>query len=247
MTSQMEKSLTQSQLNDLNQSRNRTQSTVGVIATSYPLKITFVGDSSVGKTSLITKYCEEKFSPEGSNPTISVGIFEKSIKIDSFTEAKLSIWDTAGSEKYLSFTKSYLRESNGIILVFDFTNEKSFKNLDLWMDLIDESVRPEKLEKILVGNKSDLPDRKVNEEVAKKYAGEHGMKFVSVSAKDGINIDFLFEVVANNCVKKLQEDKNEILENNNNNNKDNNEEKINMLSVENNNKNDKKKQKRKCC
>ena len=112
------------------------------------------------------------------------------------------------------------------------------------MDLIDESVRPEKLEKILVGNKSDLPDRKVNEEVAKKYAGEHGMKFVSVSAKDGINIDFLFEVVANNCVKKLQEDKNEILENNN---KDNNEEKINMLSVENNNKNDKKKQKRKCC
>ena len=246
MTSQTEKNLTQSQINDLSQSRDRTQSSVRAISTIYPLKITFVGDSSVGKTSLITKYCEEKFNPEGTNPTISVGILEKSIKIDSLTEAKLSIWDTAGSEKYLSFTTNYLRESNGIILVFDFTNEKSFKNLDMWIDLINESVGAEKVVTILVGNKSDLPGEKVNEEEAKRYAGEHGMKFVKVSAKDGVNIDYLFELMANDCVKQLLEDKNEI-ENNKNKDKDNNEEKINMLDVENNNKNEKSKKKGKCC
>ena len=246
MTSQNEKSLTQSpsQLNDLSQSRNRTQSTVRAITTVYPLKITFVGDSSVGKTSLIAKYCEEKFNPEGTNPTISVGILEKNVKIDSLTEAKLSIWDTAGSEKYLSFTASYLRESNGIIIVFDFTNEKSFKDLDMWVDLINDSVGFEKVVKILVGNKSDLPDRKINEEEAKHYAGEHGMKFIKVSAKEGVNIDYLFEVVANDCVKNLLQDKNQ---KENNKDKNDNEEKINMLGVENNNKNNNDKKKRKCC
>ena len=129
MSYQKEKSLTQtpSQLNELSESRNRTQSTVRAITTIYPLKITFVGDSSVGKTSLISKYCEEKFNPEGTNPTISVGILEKNVKIDSLTETKLSIWDTAGSKKYLLFTTSYLRESNSIIIVLDFTDEKVLK------------------------------------------------------------------------------------------------------------------------
>ena len=212
----------QTQLTEINdQSSNRTHSSMGVVTATYSLKITFLGDSSVGKTSLITKYCQEKFNPEGTNPTINVGIQEKTIKIDSFTEVKLSIWDTAGAEKYISFTKGYLRESNGVIVVFDFSNEKSFENLNLWMELIDEGVGEAKIEKILVGNKSDLPDNE------------------SVSAKEGINIDYLFEVLGNDCVKKMKEDKNE---NEDNKNKEN-DEKMNL----NNENNNKKKPKSKCC
>ena len=102
-------------------------------------------------------------------------MLEKIAKIDSLTEAKLRIWDKAGSKKYLLFTTSYLRESNGIIIVFDF------KDLVMWVNLINDSV------------KSDLPDKKINEEEAKHYSGEYGMKFISVSVKERVNINYLFE------------------------------------------------------
>ena len=224
------------QLSDMN-STNRTQSSVAVVTISHSLKITLLGDSSVGKTSLITKYCEKTFNPKGTNPTINVAIQEKTIKIDAFTEAKLSIWDTAGAEQYLSFTKGYLRESNGIIIVFDFTNEKSFNNLNTWINLINSDIEEGKAEKILVGNKSDLPDAKISVEMAQQYAGVHGMKFISVSAKDGVNIDYLFEVLANDCVKKLKESDE----------KEKNKEKEEKISVKVDNNKKEKKSKGKCC
>lgn len=241
------RNISESQINELSRSTYRTQSNIAIVNSKYSLKITLLGNSSVGKTSLITKYCQEKFNPEGTNPTINVSIQEKIIKIDPFTEAKLNIWDTAGAEKYLSFTKGYLRDSNGIILVFDFTNEKSFESLDKWIELINDTVEEGEVEKILVGNKSDLSSRKISDEMANKYASEHGMKFISVSVKEGINIDYLFEVLGNNCVKKLQElhDKKE-KETENEVNKEN-QEKISILSIDNNNKTAEKKPKRKCC
>ena len=231
-----DRNLTQTQLSDMN-STNRTQSSVAVVTISHSLKITLLGDSSVGKTSLITKYCEKTFNPKGTNPTINVEIKEKTIKIDAFTEAKLSIWDTAGAEQYLSFTKGYLRESNGIIIVFDFTNEKSFNNLDTWINLINADIEEGKAEKILVGNKSDLPDAKISVDMAQEYAGVHGMKFISVSAKDGVNIDYLFEVLANDCVKKLKESDE----------KEKNKEKEEKISVKVDNIKKEKKSKGKCC
>ena len=147
--------------------------------------------------------------------------------------------------KYISFKKGYLLQSNGVIIVFDFSNEKSFENLNLWLELIDEGVGGEKIQKILVGNKSDIPhnEKKITDDMAKKFAGEHGMKFISVSAKEGINIDYLFEVLGYDCVKKMKEDKNEKDENQNK----ENDEKMN-LNIDNNNiKKIKKKQKSKCC
>ena len=116
----MEKARYQSeiQINELSRNTCRTQSNIAIVTTQYSLKITLLGNSSVGKTSLITKYCQEKFNPEGTDPTINVSIQEKVIKIDPFIEAKLSIWDTAGAEIYLSFTKGYLRDLNGIIFSF---------------------------------------------------------------------------------------------------------------------------------
>lgn len=233
-----------SSINDMI-SRDRTHSDVEILTNSYTLKISFLGDSSVGKTSLITKYLESKFTPQGKGATINVEVKEKTIKIDAFTEVKLRIWDTAGAEQYASFTKNYIRGSNGIIIVFDYTNEKSFQNLDMWMDLINDIVEEGKVEKILVGNKCDLPDAKVTDDMGKQYAEKHGMKFINVSAKDGVNIDYLFEVLANDCIKKIQDtqEKNQIEEK-----PKENEEKIQTLNIENSNKNEKeKKPKGKCC
>ena len=257
MTSQMEnsKSLSQSQINGINQSTNRTHSSLDVITVRHSLKVTLLGDSSVGKTSIITKYCKDIFNPDNANPTINVSILEKVIRTDAFTEVKLSIWDTAGAEKYISFTKNYLRESNGIILVFDLTKKKSFENLDMWIGNINDVIEEDKVVKILVGNKSDLPDKEIDENEVKKYAGEHGMKYLSVSAKEGINIDYLFEVMANDCVKKLKKNQEkkengEVKEDKIDEAKEN-EDKISILSIDNNNagnnKNKKTKKKGKCC
>ena len=91
-----------------------------------------------------------------------------------------------------------------LFLVFDLTNEKSFENLDTWIELIDDIIEEGKVETILVGNKSDLSNRRITDEIANKYASEHGMKFISVSVKEGINIDYLFEVLGNSCVKKCK-------------------------------------------
>ena len=79
----------------------------------------------------------------------------------------------------------------------------------MWIDLINDNVGFEKVVKILVGNKSDLPDRKINEEEAKHYAGEYGMKFIRVSSKEGVNINYLFEAVENFIIEKTIAKKNQ--------------------------------------
>ena len=234
-----------------NKSSDRTRTSLGVDTTTYPLKISLIGDSSVGKTSLITKFCEGKFNPENAVPTIGPSSQVKTVKVDTFSEAKLDIWDTAGTEKFSSITQNHIRDSNGIILVFDLSNEESFKNLDMWMEKINDVVDAKKVEIILVGNKSDLPDIKVTEDLASKYAGEHGIIYMSVSTKEGLNIGFLFELIATRCVSRITESQSqEIKEKDDVDTKKlKKENKVDALSIEDNKKNNKTKTKsrKKCC
>ena len=234
-----------------NKSSDRTRTSLGVDTTTYPIKISLIGDSSVGKTSLITKFCEGKFNPENAVPTIGPSSQVKTVKVDTFSEAKLDIWDTAGTEKFSSITQNHIRDSNGIILVFDLSNEESFKNLDKWMEKINNVVDVNKVEIILVGNKSDLPDIKVSEDMATKYAGEHGIKFMSVSTKEGLNIGFLFELIATRCVNRIIETQSqEIKEKDDDDTKKlKKENNVDALSIEDNNKKNgaKKKPGKKCC
>jgi small GTP-binding protein len=236
---------------DGNKSSDRTRTSLGVDTITYPLKISLIGDSSVGKTSLITKFCEGKFDPENSAPTIGPSSQVKTVKVDTFSEAKMDIWDTAGAEKFSSITQNHIRDSNGIILVFDLGNEESFKNLDKWMEKINDVVDVKKVEIILVGNKSDLADIKVSEDMATKYAGEHGIKYLSVSTKDGLNIGFLFELIATSCVGRIIESQSqEIKEKDDDDTKKlKKENNMDALSIEGNNKKDgvKKKPRKKCC
>ena len=106
---------------------------------------------------------------------------------------KVQIWDTAGHERFRSITYSYYRGANAIIIVFDLSDKKSFINIIEWLKQIEKHAK-ENVFKFLVGNKSDLIDeRKVTYEEAKKYADEHDLPYIETSAKEGININELFD------------------------------------------------------
>ena len=192
--------------NNSDDEENKSGSDIEIDINTYPLKIIMIGNTSVGKTSIVKRYLENKFEFNSTDATINALFNSKKIKVDPFTEAELQIWDTAGQERYRSLTKSYLINANGILIEFDLGDEKSFNDLDSWLEVIKDTIDENNIIQILVGNKSDLSDIKITNEIASKYAKEHNMKYLSVSAKDGVNIESLFEMIGNDCIKKIQED-----------------------------------------
>jgi Ras-related protein Rab-1A len=105
-------------------------------------------------------------------------------------------WDTAGQERFRTITASYYRGAHGIIIVYDITDEESFLSVQQWLSEI-EKYASENVNKILVGNKADLADkRQVRYEDAKAFADEHGMSFLETSAKEDTNITEAFELMA---------------------------------------------------
>ena len=187
---------------------NKSNSDIEVNVITYKIKIVFTGDPSVGKTSIIRRFCENKFDEIGPMSTVMVGYNNKKLKIDPYTEVEMKIWDTAGQEKYRSMTRGYLRDSNGIFIVFDLSKKKSFDSLPSWLDEINNADISKNCVKILIGNKSDFKEKEVDENTAKKFAEENNMKFLSVSAKKGINIESMFEIMGDSCAKVLQEEGN---------------------------------------
>ena len=157
----------------------------------YLFKVLLLGDSDVGKSSLILRYTEETFNSKLVN-SIGVDFKMKKKEIDGKI-IKVQIWDTAGHERFRSITYSYYRGANAIIIVFDLSDKKSFINIIEWLKQIEKHAQ-ENVFKFLVGNKSDLIDeRKVTYEEAKKYADEHDLPYIETSAKEGININELFD------------------------------------------------------
>ena len=188
---------------------NKSNSDIEVNTTTYPLKICFVGNSNVGKTSIIRRFINNKFDEEKIASTISVNFENKKLKIDPYTELSMQIWDTAGQERFRSLTASYLRESNGIFIVFDLRDKKSFDDLISWFEEINKAeINQKNCVKILIGNKLDSKDKEVDNDTAKKLAEENGMKYLPVSAKDGINIVSMFEIMGEACLKIIQKEEN---------------------------------------
>ena len=157
------------------------------------LNIIFIGDSSVGKTSLITKYVDNKFS-ENIKSTLGIEYKDK-IEYDEKREIhiRLKLNDTSGQERFRSITKNYYRDSHGIFFVFDVTNKESFENIQNW--LIESKESKLGFKSILIGNKIDqIKKEEINkiEEKVKAYADKKGMKYFLVSAKDGTKITEMF-------------------------------------------------------
>ena len=162
------------------------------------LKILLLGDSTVGKTTLILKYVDG-FFPTVHVATIGVEFKKKKINIEGIN-INLQIWDTAGQERFRGVTKTFLKGADGIIYVYDITNKNSFENLKTWINTAEESISDFKT--IIVGNKLDLEEkRKVQFEWLEKFCKKQNTIGKETSAKDGTNVNEIFEELVKSIIE----------------------------------------------
>ena len=171
----------------------------------YTYKTILIGDSYVGKTSLIIRFCDDIFDGSG---TATVGIDTKT-KFVKRKEKKieLQIWDTAGQERFRSLSKSCCNQMDGIIFVYDIGRKETFKNIKLWRNNIKDVVDFKKVGTVLVGNKCDIETRQVEQEMAEDYAEKNNMSFVEASAKNNINVNEIFTKAIDSMAKLDEESK----------------------------------------
>ena len=168
------------------------------MAQNRPLKILIIGDSNVGKTSILLQYTSNFFQ-ETHIATIGVEFKLKEITLDNI-EYKLNIWDTAGQERFKAITKSFFKAADGIVFVYDVTNKPSFVNIKNWIKDAESKANDFKI--IIVGNKIDLNDsREVSFEEGKNLAKKKNCPFFESSAKDKINIDEIFITLLEEILK----------------------------------------------
>ena len=155
------------------------------------IKIITLGDSHVGKSCLIIKFIENKFSNSYVS-TIGFDLKHKQIILKDGNKVRLTLFDTAGQERFRSLAKNYIRKANGILLIYDISDKSTFISIEKWMENIQDEI-DDKIPIILVGNKSDLNDkRKVSTEEGKKKANEYGFPFYETSCKTGVNVNKCF-------------------------------------------------------
>ena len=155
-------------------------------------KIILLGDDFIGKTSILLRYTDRVLN---GPPLITIGLDYrlKSIILKNGKSIKMQIWDTAGQDRFRAITKNYYRGLHGIILIYDVTCRRTFESIKNWVSQIREEAT-KKVTIYLVANKIDRKeDREVEREEGEKLAKELGLPFIEVSAKDGINVDEIFE------------------------------------------------------
>uniref|UniRef100_A0A914C846 Rab7 n=1 Tax=Acrobeloides nanus TaxID=290746 RepID=A0A914C846_9BILA len=173
------------------------------------LKVIILGDSGVGKTSLMNQYVNKRFSNQ-YKATIGADFLTKDIMIDDRL-VTMQIWDTAGQERFQSLGVAFYRGADCCVLVYDVTNSNSFKSLDTWRDefLIQASPRdPENFPFVLLGNKIDSEaNRAVSSKRAQSWCqSKNDMPYYEVSAKEAINVEEAFQAIARNALQRDSQD-----------------------------------------
>jgi len=181
-------------------------------AYDYLIKLLLIGDSGVGKSCLLLRFSDDSFTPSFIT-TIGIDFKIRTIELEG-KRIKLQIWDTAGQERFRTITTAYYRGAMGILLVYDVTDDKSFANMGNWIRNIEQHAS-ENVNKILIGNKCDLVDKKVIDTArGKALADEYGIKFLETSAKNSTNVDEAFISLARDIKKRLIDTAEQPLENN---------------------------------
>ena len=178
----------------------------------YLFKLLLIGNSSVGKSSLLFRFVENVWD-DNFVPTIGVDFVRniyliylyilqklKTLEVNG-KKVKLQIWDTAGQERFKNITASYYRGGNGVLVVYDITDRDSFENLNSWLIEIEKNAN-KNVYKLLIGNKCDLEDkRKVTYQEGKDFATSNGMQFIETSAKNDTKVKDAFELLTQEIIK----------------------------------------------
>jgi Ras-related protein Rab-8A len=165
------------------------------------IKLLIIGDSGVGKSCLLLRFTDDTFTPSFIT-TIGIDFKIRNIELDG-KRIKLQIWDTAGQERFRTITTAYYRGAMGIMLAYDVTDMRTFDNIRNWMKSIEQHAS-ESVDRILVGNKCDLSEKRVvSTEMGKALADEYSIKFFECSAKNSINVEEAFISLARDIKKRL--------------------------------------------
>jgi Ras-related protein Rab-8A len=168
------------------------------------LKLLIIGDTAVGKTSLLLRYNDDKFATSFVS-TLGIDFKTKVVDLDG-QKVRLQIWDTAGQERFRTITTSYFRGAHGILLAFDATERKTFATVGSWMSQIAEHA-DEGVACMLVATKADMTDRiQVPDKEAEALAAQHGLRYLPTSAKLNSNVKESFETLARLALKKANAD-----------------------------------------
>jgi len=154
-------------------------------------KILMIGDSGVGKSSILLRFTDDDFE-EDQPCTIGVDFKTKIVNLEN-KRVNLTIWDTAGQEKFRSLTSSYYRGAHGIIITYDVTRRDTFDSLSMWLKEVEVYLTDKDPITLLVGNKVDKAERQVSRDEGAKFAKKHSMLFIEASAKTKLGIQQAFE------------------------------------------------------
>lgn len=184
----------------------------------FLFKMVLIGDSTVGKTNLLSRFTKDSFDAE-SKATIGVEFATRTVEIDG-KKIKTQIWDTAGQERYRAITSAYYRGAAGAVLVYDITNSESYENISKWLTEMRENADSNMII-ALVGNKSDLGHlRAVPTEDALNFATEHNLLFTETSALNADNVEFTFNQLVQNVYEMVSKTKFDVNDSNGGNSND---------------------------
>ena len=170
---------------------------------NYLFKYIIIGDAAVGKSNLLLRYAHGQFKDE-YQLTIGVEFGAKNISINDKIY-RIQIWDTAGQENFRSITRAYYKNSVCALVVYDITNRDSFNNISNWIEDC-KNQSPKTIFMVLVGNKSDLSDKRViSIDEGRELAEKYNMIFFETSAKTGDNVDLIFFKSAEEIAKKIEQ------------------------------------------
>jgi Ras-related protein Rab-8A len=168
--------------------------------TDMTFKILTIGESGVGKTCIAQRFVKDKFN-KNHLATIGVDYFDKKLHINN-KDIRLKIWDTAGQERFKTLTAQYYKGADGILLVYDVTDEESYEKIRDWMGQITLNTKKDDIGLVLLGNKCDIQQRKVTKGMGDKLGEELKIKYFETSALSGQGINESFEELARIIMKK---------------------------------------------
>ncbi len=163
----------------------------------YEIKICLLGDVSVGKTSIASRFCKNSFNENYIN-TIGGAYQQQNIILNNGTKIKMHIWDTSGQDRFRSMTNLYYRDAQVAILTYDVTNMQSLESLTYWLKELKDKVDQENMILCLAGNKNDVDAKEKNVPTikGKEFAEQNNMIFFETSAKTGVGVKELFQTIA---------------------------------------------------